>query len=176
MASKLFYSGPTLTVLHDEYARRGRLDPNAQLVSSSSVVVDAPVERVWEVMADLATWPLWASNLEIVELSDVRPGAPFRWKLNGVALRSRFAVVAPERELTWTGVFFGYKAVDRHVLEPLDDGRTRVTVEESLAGPLLSLFYSERKLQANHERWLAELKAAVEETVAADARDAAMSR
>ncbi|MGI5485355.1 SRPBCC family protein [Microtetraspora malaysiensis] len=163
MASTLFYSGPALTVLHDEYARHGRVDPNAQLVSSSSVVVDAPVERAWTVMADLATWPRWASNLEIVELSDVRPGAPFRWKLNGVALRSRFAVVTPERELTWTGVFFGYKAVDRHVLEPLDGGRTRITVEESLAGPLLPLFYSERKLRANHERWLAELKAAVEE-------------
>jgi hypothetical protein len=162
VTSKLFYSGPSLTVLHDEYAARGRIDPDASLISSSSLVIDAPVARVWEVMADLASWPSWASNLEIVELTDVRPDAPFRWKLNGVPLRSRFAVVDAERELTWTGVFFGHKAVDRHVLEPLEDGRTRTTVEESLAGPLLPLFYSESKLRANHERWLAELKAAVE--------------
>ncbi|GIH92382.1 SRPBCC family protein [Planobispora siamensis] len=162
MALKLFYSGPSLNVLHEEYAALGRVDPRAQLVSSSSLVVGAPVERVWEVMADLASWPSWASGLEIAELGDVRPGAPFRWRLNGVAIRSRFAVVAAGRELTWTGVFLGYKAVDRHVLEPLEDGRTRVTVEESLAGPLLPLFYGERKLRANHERWLSDLRSAVE--------------
>lgn len=170
MPGKWFYSGPPLAVLHEEYAARGRIDPDAPLISSSSVVVDAPAERVWQVVADVAAWPSWASHLQILELGEVRPGAPFRWRLNGVTLRSRFAVVAANRELTWTGVFFGYKAVDRHVLEPLADGRTKVTVEESLAGPLLPLLYSERKLRANHERWLAELKTAVEQAVEAGSR------
>ncbi|MEW9527841.1 SRPBCC domain-containing protein [Microbispora sp. NPDC049125] len=162
MASKLFYSGPSLSVLHDDYAARGRIDTDAPLVSTSHLVVDAPVGRVWEVMADLASWPSWSSGIEIVELSHVRPGAPFRWKMNGVTLRSRFAVVDTERELTWTGTFFGYKAVDRHVLEPIEGGRTRVTIEESLAGPLLPLLYGQGKLRANHERWLADLRRAAE--------------
>lgn len=154
----LFYSGPSLAVLHEEYAGRGRVDSRAQLTSSSSLVVNVPPDRVWTVMADLRTWSEWASGIRIVELGDVRPGAPFRWKLNGLPLRSRFAVVEHGRELTWTGTFLGcYKAVDRHVLEPLEDGHTRITVEESLAGPLLPLFYRERMLRANHERWLADL-------------------
>jgi hypothetical protein len=162
VASKLFYSGPSLSVLHDDYAARGRIDTGAPLVSTSSLVIDAPVGRVWEVMADLASWPSWSPGLEIVELSQVRPGARFRWKMNGVPLRSRFAVVDAGRELTWTGTFFGYKAVDRHVLESIEGGRTRVTIEESLAGPLLPLLYGQSKLRANHERWLAGLKEAVE--------------
>ncbi|MEV7801664.1 SRPBCC domain-containing protein [Microbispora sp. NPDC088329] len=154
----LLYSGPSLTVLHEEYAARGRVDPDAQLTSSSQLVADVPVERVWAVMADLRAWPSWASRIRILELGDVRPGASFRWRLNGVPLRSRFAVVEPWRELTWTGTFLGrYRAVDRHVLEPLEGGRTRITVEESLAGPLLPLFYREPMLRANHERWLADL-------------------
>ncbi|WP_169949704.1 SRPBCC family protein [Microbispora sp. H11081] len=154
----LLYSGPSLAVLHEEYAARGRVDPAAQVVSSSHLVVDVAVDRVWEVMADLRTWPSWASGIRITELGAVRPGASFRWRLNGMPLRSRFAVIEPLRELTWTGVFLGlYRAVDRHVLEPLEDGRTRITVEESLAGPLLPLFYREHMLRANHERWLANL-------------------
>ncbi|WP_240971850.1 MULTISPECIES: SRPBCC family protein [unclassified Microbispora] len=158
----LLYSGPSLAVLHEEYAARGRVDPDAQLTSSSTLVMDAPVDRVWKVMADLRTWPSWVSGIRILELGEVRPGASFRWRLNGVPLRSRFAVVEPLRELTWTGTFLGcYRAVDRHVLEPLDDGRTRVTVEESLAGPLLPLFYREPTLRANHERWLSDLARAV---------------
>lgn len=167
MPSKWFYSGPSLAVLHEEYAAKGRIDPDASLISSSGVVVDAPVDRVWRVMADVAAWPSWASHLQVLELGAVRPGAPFRWRLNGVTIRSRFAVVAEGRELTWTGVFFGYQAVDRHVLEPVADGRTRVTAEESLSGPLLPLLYRERRLRANHERWLADLKKAVEGTTEA---------
>ncbi|MFC4057248.1 SRPBCC family protein [Planomonospora corallina] len=156
----LFYSGPSLAVLHAEYAARGRIDPGAQLVSSSSLVVDAPPARVWEVMADLASWPSWASGIEILQLGEVRPGAPFRWRLGGTTLRSRFAVVEAGHELTWSGVFLFFKAVDRHLLEPAAGGRTKVTVEESLAGPLLPLLYSRARLRANHERWLSDLAAA----------------
>ncbi|MGW5262229.1 SRPBCC family protein [Microbispora sp. NPDC004025] len=158
----LLYSGPPPAVLHEEYAARGRVDPDAQLISSSHLVVDVAADRVWEVMADLRAWPSWASRIRITELGEVRPGASFRWRLNGVPLRSRFAVVEPARELTWTGTFLGrYRAVDRHVLEPLEGGGTRITVEESLAGPLLPLFYREPMLRANHERWLSDLARAV---------------
>jgi hypothetical protein len=71
-------------------------------------------------------------------------------------------VVDPYRELIWTGTFFGFKAVDRHLLEPIDGGRTRVTIQESLAGPLLPLFYSATRLRAGHEEWLGALKTFVE--------------
>ncbi len=50
-------------------------------------------------------------------------------------MRSTFAVVNPGHELTWTGRFLGYKAVDQHLLEPAGNGRTTVTIRESLAGP-----------------------------------------
>lgn len=56
MSTKLFYSGPSLAVLHEEYARNGRIDAAAQLTNSSDLVVDAPVGRVWEVIGDLRTW------------------------------------------------------------------------------------------------------------------------
>src|SRR4051812_6206966 len=113
MPTRLFYSGPSLTVLHDQYAVNGRIDPAAQLTNSSSIVVDACVERVWEVVGDLRNWPTWGPGFELLELADIAPGASFRWKLRGARIRSTFAVVEPERELSWTGTCFGFKAVDR---------------------------------------------------------------
>jgi hypothetical protein len=77
-------------------------------------------------------------------------------------MRSTFAVVNPGRELTWTGRFLGYKAVDQHLLEPAGNGRTTVTMRESLAGPLLPLFYRPSQLQAGHQRWLTALKTTLE--------------
>lgn len=160
--SRLLYSGPSPEVLYREYAARGRVDRDAQLLSSSSRIIGHPVERVWEVLADLPAWPSWATGLKVTEFEGLRPGARFRWRLNGVAIRSRLAVVRPHRELTWTGAFLWFRAVDRHVLEPLGEDATRVTVEESLAGALLPLCYSAARLRANHERWLADLAAGLD--------------
>ncbi|MGV9779607.1 SRPBCC domain-containing protein [Streptosporangium sp. NPDC003464] len=159
--SKLFYRGPSLAVLHTDYATRHRIDAEAPVTSESSVVIDATPAQVWEVLTDLRNWPAWAPDYEVLELGEMAPGADFHWRLGKVRIRSRFAVVAPGRELTWSGVVFGYKAVDQQVLEALPDGRTRVTMRESLAGPLVSLFFGADKLRAGHDRYLAALKAEV---------------
>ena len=74
-----------------------------------------------------------------------------RSKLGGLTMRSTFAVVNPGHELTWTGRFLSYKAVDQHLLEPAGNGRTTVTIRESLAGPLLPLLYRPSQLQAGHQ-------------------------
>ncbi|WP_262401525.1 SRPBCC family protein [Actinomadura sp. CNU-125] len=114
---------------------------------------------MWAVLADLRGWETWSPDFKLKELDAVETGREFRWSQAGTPLRSRFAVVAPGRELSWTGVFLGiYKAVDRMVLTPEGTG-TRVTVQESLAGPFLRLFYSEAKLRKGHEARLAALLA-----------------
>ena len=64
--------------------------------------------------------------------------------------------------ITWTGVSSGAKAVHRHVPESTGDGATRVFSEQSMAGPLLVLFFDGAKLRADMEGWLAALKTAAE--------------
>lgn len=159
---KLFYTGPSLATLHEEYAKKRRIDEAAPLTTASSIVVNAPVERVWEAMSDLRSWPTWNPAIHMLDLGAVMPDAPFTWRLGGATVRARFAVVDPGRELTWTGLSLVFKAVDRHVLEPVPGGRTRVTVEESLAGPLLPLIYGTSRLRRGHEQWLTALKTFVE--------------
>jgi hypothetical protein len=162
MPSRLFYTGPSLAVLHSEYARRGRIDAAAPVTNTSSLLVGASVRQVWAALCDLRNRATWDPDFRLRELAHVTPGASFRWTIRGARIRSTFAVVDPERELTWTGTSTGLKAVDRNLLEPVDSGRTRVTVQESLAGPLLTLFYSPAKLRAGHEAYLTALKTAVE--------------
>ena len=48
------------------------------------------------------------------------------------------------------------------MLEPAGPGVTRVFSEESMAGPLLVLFFDGVKLQAGMEEWWATLKTAAE--------------
>ena len=163
MPAKLFYTGPSLDTLHEEYAKKSRIDEQAPLISVASITIDAPGPAVWAVLSDVAGWPAWYPEFTVLELDQVRPGAPMRWKLGGLTMRSTFAVVNPGHELTWTGRFLGYKAVDQHLLEPAGNGRTTVTIRESLAGPLLPLLYRPSRLQAGHQRWLTALKTTLEQ-------------
>lgn len=162
MLRRLFYTGPSLVTLHEDYAKRGRIDEAAPITSRSTIIIDAPIGQVWDVLHDLRAWPTWYPDIQVLELTSVTPDTPFTWKLNGATIRSTFALVDPQRGLAWTGISFGFKAVDLHLLEPVNESRTRVTIAESLGGPLLSLLYSSAKLRANHEKWLARLKHFVE--------------
>jgi hypothetical protein len=48
MLTRLFYSGPSIEVLHEEYAKQGRIDANAPVRASQEIRIEAPAERVWE--------------------------------------------------------------------------------------------------------------------------------
>lgn len=163
MLRQLFYSGPSIEVLHEEYAKGGRIDGNAPIRASRELRIEAPVDRVWELLADVPAWHTWDAGVHDVHLdSTVAADARCTWANGRARMKSRFAVVDPGRELTWTGTSAGAKAVDRHVLRATDDGATRVYTQESMAGPLLVLFYSSAKLQTGMEQWLAALKTAAE--------------
>jgi hypothetical protein len=163
MPSKLWYRGPSLETLHEEYAKRGRVDEVAPVRSFCEVEIDAPVDTVWDLLSRPTAWPAW--DPDIHDVTATEPAAvdvPFVWSSGRSRMRSRFAVVEPGREITWTGVSAGAKAVHRHLLDAPSPDRTRVRCEESMAGPLLGLFYDSDKMHATLEAWLHALKAAAE--------------
>lgn len=163
MLNRLFYGGPSIGVLHEEYAKKGRIDDEAPVKASHEVLVEAPVERVWGLLSDAPKWGAWAPDIHEVRVdSAVTADARFVWRNGKARIRSRFAVVDAGRELTWTGVSSGAKAVHRHVLEATDEGATRVFSEESMSGPLLVLFFDDAKLRTGMEKWLTALKTAAE--------------
>jgi uncharacterized protein YndB with AHSA1/START domain len=164
MLKQLFYSGSSIEALHEEYAKKGRIDEEAPVKASHEVRIEAAVERVWELLSDVPSWGTWYPDVHDVHLdSGVKADARFTWTNGKARIKSTFAVVDAEREITWTGVSSGAKAVDRYVLEPIDDGgATRVFCEESMAGPLLVLFFDSAKLKAGMEEWLSALKTAAE--------------
>jgi hypothetical protein len=161
--TKLFYAGPPLRVLHEEYAKNGRIDEDAPVTTAYEVDIRAPRERVWELLASPLGWQTLDPAIHDVRLNGpVAVGAAFSWANGRARMKSRFAVVNPGRELTWTGTSMGFKAVHRHLLDEAPGGGTRVRCEESMAGPLLILIYSETRLRRALATWLTALKTAAE--------------
>lgn len=73
-----------------------------------------------------------------------------------------FARVDPQTELSWTGNAMGARAVHRNVLSPGSGRTTALYSEESMAGPLLVLFYDSHKLDASLAHWLEAVTLAAE--------------
>lgn len=161
--TKLFYAGPPLRVLHEEYAKNGRVDHDAPVTTTYVMNIRAPRERVWQLLASPRDWESFDPAIHDVRLDGpVAADTAFTWANGRARMKSRFAVVDPGRELTWTGASMGFKVVHRHLLDDAAEGGTRVRCEESMAGPLLTLIYSEAKLHAALETWLTAIKAAAE--------------
>ncbi|MCX5206179.1 SRPBCC family protein [Streptomyces sp. NBC_00237] len=166
MLKRLLYRGPSMEVLHEEYAKKGRLDERAPLSGAYEIRIEAPLERVWTLLSEPANWPSIDPAIHGVTVESSSGGAEvdarFTWVNGRNRIRSRFAVIDPGKELVWTGLAAGAKAVHRHVLEATDDGATLVRTEESMGGPLLVLFFSDAKLHRVLEKWLKGLKKAAE--------------
>jgi hypothetical protein len=163
--TKLLYAGPDLDTLHADYATQGRIDPGAPVSASRDVVIAAPVSTVWALLSDPARWDRIDPAIHEVRLNGgVRPGTRFTWRNGRALIRSRLAVVDPEREITWTGASWGIKAVHRHLLAGQGDTQTRLVSQESMAGPLLPLFFSSARLAAALDKWLTAIKTAAERT------------
>ncbi len=163
MLSKLFYNGPSFDTLYKEYAQKGRIDEKAAITASGEIFINAPVEKVWQVLVNLADWPRFDPTFSDVKLeSTASVGAKASFKLKGFPIQGTFTVVNPNQELTWVGTSLWTKAIDRHVLQAMPDGTIRLYLEESLTGFFVPLMFSSTRLHRQHQTWLEAIKVAIE--------------
>ncbi len=110
----------------------------------AAVEIDAPAERVWQVVSDFARYPDWNPFIvraegkpHIGERLEITIAAP---DMKPVNFRPRVLDVEPGRLIRWKGKFKLPGLFDgRHALivDPLDGGRSRFTTHEDVTGILL---------------------------------------
>lgn len=148
----------------DKLAAAGSIAANAPVIASGTIVIAAPVGKVWKILTDIKEWPTWAPEVERTAIeSGPADNVNFSWSTGGTAIHStirRFDESA--HVIAWTGRAFTIHAVHVWSLSVLPDGRTLVQTRESMDGWLISLFYSSSRLQETHRLWLARLKQTAE--------------
>ena len=163
MFEQVRYRGPSLGELHDQYAKQRRIDQAAPIRSAHEVRIETPAARVWSLLSDPIKWSTIDPAIRDVRLgAEVDVDVRFVWHNGNTKLHSRFAVVDPQREISWTGSVMGSRAVHRHILALEADSITLLRSEESMAGALVALFYNSTKLHAQLAHWLSAVKAAAE--------------
>jgi uncharacterized protein YndB with AHSA1/START domain len=154
--------GPSLATMH-EGAMAGRVQEGAPLHARQTVTIAAPRERVYALLTDFGGWPRWQPNIAKVDPpAAVEPGARFTWVNGGSEISSQLAAVKPHELLAWTGSVSTAKAVHVWHLSSPSPETTRVDVEETMDGLLLTWFYGQKDLEAEMARSLANLERAAE--------------
>ena len=76
----------------------------APVVAEAEIVIEAPPERVWKTLVDVARWPNWNPEVESVVLEGgTREGSVFRWKTNSGTITSTFQTIEPPMHVAWAG-------------------------------------------------------------------------
>ena len=113
-----------------------------------SIEIDAPQQRVWDVLSDLEAWPQRIETVDVVELLTPAP----------IAKGSRVRLKQPKLpEGTWDITVWdapsyfelrqksgGVTSVAGHRVEVLERGRSRLTLSMDMRGlliPIIGLFY-----------------------------------
>lgn len=140
------------------------IDTTASLSARKTIVIEAPIDVVWNVQTDIEAWPQWQPDISAATLDGaLTAGSIFRWKAKGLKIVSTLHTVEPQRQIGWTGDSLGMFAIHNWTFEAEDLG-TRVITEESLSGWLVRLLkiFDPQFLDKSLEASLQTLKAQAE--------------
>ena len=123
------------------------IDSSLVAVYRTTFAVDAPAERVWEVLTDFDRWPEWNPSVPSIEgeprvgstvaLTLAMPGRP------SAKVKAKLTEVVPGRRLVWDGhvgadrLFAGHR---EFLIDPQPDGTVLFTHVEDVRGLLFPLF------------------------------------
>ncbi|MFD9541936.1 SRPBCC family protein [Streptomyces sp. NPDC060022] len=110
------------------------IDRTAPVVVELRETVHAPLETIWQLHTDVASWPLWNTGIDTAVLRQpLAPGACFDWTTAGLDIRSTVAELTPMRRIVWGGPAHGITGIHVWEFEQTGNG-VQVSTRESWAG------------------------------------------
>lgn len=113
----------------------------------TDIHIEAPPERVWQILTDFARYPAWNPLIPRAE-GDVREGSRLTVRIElpdgpGMTIRPTLVRVEPNRALAWKGGLLVPKLFDGEHLFELHpaDGGTRFVQRENFGGLLVPLVW-----------------------------------
>ena len=130
--------------------------------------IEAPVEHVWEVLTDFASYHQWNPFIRSISGQPV-PRERLEVRLEppggrGMTFKPKVLNAEPNRELRWLGHLLVPGLFDGEhsfTIQPLEENRTRFIQREAFKGLLVPLFA--RSLDNNTRRGFEEMNRALKE-------------
>lgn len=144
-------------------AQKGQINENAGIRDSHSIIINADIDKVWNVLIDMENWPSWNPDVKKVTLDgDVAVGTYFSWVQGRTHGKSQIQTVDKPSTLAWTSKAKWVKRIYVWTLES-DEGQTIATVSASFQGTFVVLAENHQKVYHELLNWLELLKNKTEE-------------
>jgi hypothetical protein len=143
----------------------------------TEIEIEAPAERVWELLTDFASYPEWNPFIRSIS-GQPTPGERLEVRLEppggrGMTFKPKVLNAEPNRELRWLGHLLVPGLFDGEhsfTIQPLEENRVHFVQREAFKGLLVPLF--SRSLDTNTQRGFEEMNRALKErTEAAPEQD-----
>ena len=114
----------------------------------TEIEIEAPAERIWEIVTDFARFPQWNPFIRRIGGS-LRPGEQLEVHFQspdsrGMTFRPKVLTVEPNKELSWIGhlIIPGLFDGEHHLaVQPIGEGRARFVQREVFTGVLVPLLW-----------------------------------
>jgi uncharacterized protein YndB with AHSA1/START domain len=140
-------------------------DPEtADLFAHNEILIERPIETVWQKLIAVQSWPEWYSNAHDVVVADpsgqLGQGVSFTWVTFGLHITSKVAEFVPETRLGWFGNGNDLRAYHTWLLTPRGRNETETVTEEVAFGPGAQMLAQTNpgQMHRGHDLWNISLK------------------
>ncbi|SCF59632.1 SRPBCC family protein [Streptomyces sp. Ncost-T10-10d] len=130
-----------------------------------SILIHAPIARVWAIQTDVENWPAWQPNVTKTTPGALRPGSSWTWSTEGLeGITSTVEEVRAPHRIVWGGPAHGITTVHAWTFTAVPGG-TLVHTEESWTGAPAEADTAnlQAALDASLDAWLHNLKKRAEQ-------------
>ena len=132
--------------------------------------IEAPPDRIWEVLVDFPKWNVWNSFIPLVE-GKLEEGQILKVQVNppglkAMTFRPKVFSLIQNKEIVWGGSFLGivYRGEHLFLLGPINENLTRLRQIERFHGPMVLFMGSMiKKTEKGYHQMNIALKKRVEE-------------
>jgi hypothetical protein len=148
-----------------------QIDGDAPVLARHEILVQAPIETIWDLHIAVNEWPTWQPDITEARLDgDFVPGGSFAWTSSGLGVTSTIydvspptGDVSPRARTLWGGNAQGITGIHEWTFTDMTQG-VLVATNESFAGAPVDSDPStmQSMLDTSLVSWLLHLQAAAE--------------
>lgn len=140
-------------------AKEGKINEDASIKDSHSIIINASVDTVWGIIRDAKKWSEWNGDIKDVNVpGELTEGTEFAWTFDGTKYNATVQALDDKgHTLSITGKSSWIKSVHVWQLEN-DDTQTIATLSASLERTFAVLMNKHQKVHNDLLNWLERLK------------------
>lgn len=140
------------------------INAKAPVVARCDVVIDAPLQRVWQLLTDISSWPDWQPDITAAASGrPLRTADTFRWTTAGLDIESTVYLLESPRRIIWGGTVHEITGIHLWTFDVVGSAVHVHTGQSWDGDPVLADVEGTRAaLRESLATWLGHLKRAAE--------------